>query len=206
MYARTITVDARPENVDAGIAYVRDEVLGAVTGMSGCIGMSMVADRRSGRCIVTSAWDSEKSMRASDGPVTPLRKRGVEVFGGSLHVDEWEMAVMHRDHPTGEGACVRATWIQGDPADVDRSIDVFKLTTLPAVAQLDGFCSASLLVNRSDGRAIATFTYDSRAALERNREQAGVVRSTTVEQMRAEVHDIREFDLVLAHLHVPEMA
>ena len=205
MYARTITIDARPENIDAGLAYVRDEVFDAVTGLRGCVGMSMVADRESGRCIATTAWDSEETMRASDLPMQPARERGGEIFGGPVQVDHWELAVMHRDHPSPQGACVRSTWVQGDPADAERAIDVFKMTSLPMLEQLQGFCSASLLINRSNGRAIATVTYDSRAALEATRGAANSVRSTSAAEMGAGVQDVREFDLVLAHLHVPEL-
>jgi hypothetical protein len=45
VYARSTTVLARPGAIDAGIAYVRDEVMPALLGMSGCIGMSMLVDR-----------------------------------------------------------------------------------------------------------------------------------------------------------------
>jgi hypothetical protein len=36
-----------------------------------------------------------------------------------------------------------------DPSQADRSIDIFKLGALPQIEQLEGFCSASLLVNRA---------------------------------------------------------
>ena len=128
------------------------------------------------------------------------------MFGAVPQVEEWEIAVMHRDHPSGDGACVRSTWIQGDPADLDRSIDVFKLTAMPAIQEYEGFCSASLLVNRTTGRALVTVAYDSRTGLDRSRERANAVRERTVNEMNASVQEVREFDLVMAHLHVPEMA
>ncbi|MGZ4429137.1 MAG: antibiotic biosynthesis monooxygenase [Nocardioidaceae bacterium] len=206
VHARTITIDARPEAVEAGLAYVRDEVLPTVLDMPGCIGMSMVADRVTGRCIATSAWESEEAMHASEGPVAPTRARAAEILGGPPQVEEWEIALMHRDHRSGEGACVRSTWLTGDPANLERNIDVFKLTTLPALEQFDGFCSASLLVNRASGRVLATIAYDSPQAREQARQQADALRSRTASEMAAKVQDVREFDLVHAHLHVPEMA
>lgn len=206
MHARTTTLDTRPGDIEAGLAYIRDEVFGAVTNMPGCVGMSLVADRDSGRCIATSAWESEEAMRATESAVAPMRDRAGEIMGTTARVEEWEIAVMHRDHTSGAGACVRSTWIQGAQADVDRSIDIFKLTTLPALEEFDGFCSASLLVSRATGRALATVAYDSRAALDAAREGANALRERTTNEMSAGVLAVQEFDLVLAHLHVPEMA
>lgn len=206
VHARTITIDARPELIDAGIALVRDEIFDAVTQMPGCVGMSFVADRASGRCIATTAWESEQALRDSEERVRPLRERSASVFGGSPQVEEWEIVVMHRDHRSGEGAGVRSTWLQTDPSRMDNSIDVFRSTTLPTAEGFDGFCSASLLVNRSNGRALATFAYDGPESLARTREQANALRSRSSTELGGTVEDVREFELVMPHLHVPEMA
>ena len=205
MHARTTTIDARADAIEAGIGYVRDEVMPTITDMPGCIGMSLVADRATGRVIATSAWESEEAMKASEGSVAPSRQQAADILGGPPRVDEWEIALMHRDHRSGEGACVRSTWLTGNPADVDRSIDTFKLTTLPSIEQYDGFCSCSLLVNRSSGRALVTVAFDTVDARTRATEQANKVRAKAASEMAAQVQDVREFDLVLAHLHVPEM-
>lgn len=206
MFARTTTIDAATGTIDAGIAFMRDEAFPTVTAMPGCVGMSVVADRESGRCIATSAWESQEALRASENDVRPLRERGREIFGNPATVDEWELAVVHRDHPSGDGAACRSTWIQGKPEDIDNAIDVFRMTTLPGLAEIEGFASASLMVNRSDGRALATIAYDNRDMLERSRQQADALRTRTVTETGSDVRDVREFDLLMAHLHVPEMA
>ena len=205
MHARTTTIDARADAIEEGIGYVRDEVMPTVTDMPGCIGMSLVADRATGRVIATTAWESEEAMHASEGAVAPTRQRAADMFGGPPRVDEWEVALMHRDHRSSEGACVRSTWLTGNPADVDRSIDAFKLTTLPSIEQYDGFCSCSMLVNRSSGRALVTVAFDTTDARQRVTEQANKVRAKAASEMAAKIQEVRDFDLVLAHLHVPEM-
>ena len=206
MYARSTTIRGRPESVDEGIAFCRDEVLPMCRELPGCLGLSMIVDRESGRCITTTSWDSIESLRATTTQLQPVRQRVADILGGTAEVAEWEIAVMHRDHASGAGACVRSTWIQGVQSDVDRSIDVFKLTTLPALEEFDGFCSASMLVNRATGRALVTVAYDSRAALDAAKERSNALRERTVNEMSATVQAVQEFDLVLAHLHVPEMA
>ena len=104
VYARSSTFLARPETIDDGIAFVRDEVMPAVMALDGCIGLSMICDRESGRCIATTAWSSEDAMSSSEQRVQPMRQRGAEIFGGETSVDLWEMAVLHRHVSRRAGA------------------------------------------------------------------------------------------------------
>ena len=117
----------------------RDTVMPALAGIDGYIGLSLLVDRSSGRCIATSAWQSEEAMRASEESIRPIRDRAAEVFGGSGSVEEWEIAVLHRDHRSRDGACVRATWVKVGPDQIDRGIDFYKMTLLPALEELEGF-------------------------------------------------------------------
>jgi len=114
--------------------------------------------------------------------------------------------VVHRDHSAPEGACARITWLKGDRDSADRAADVYRMAVLPRIQEFDGFCSASMLVNRATGRALVTVAYDSRAALDAAKERSNALRERTANEMSATVQAVQEFDLVLAHLHVPEMA
>ena len=75
MYARTTTVLAKRESIDAGIAHIRDAALPALQRMDGFIGLSLLVDRVSGRCVATSSWESKAAMRAPAGPVGTHRCR-----------------------------------------------------------------------------------------------------------------------------------
>ena len=205
MYARSTTFMARPESIDAGMAEVRDNVMPMMMRMDGCVGLSMLVDRSSGRCIVTSAWRSEEAMRASDEELRPVREQVGAMLEGRPETEEWEIAVLHRDHRSTDGACVRVTWMRVDPMELDRAIDVYRLASLPRAEELAGFCSASLLVDRRTGRAVSSVTYDSVRAMESNREAAAAMRSAGSKEAGAELLDAGEFELSLAHLRVPEM-
>jgi heme-degrading monooxygenase HmoA len=206
VYARSTTVDAQPEAIDAGIAYVCDEVMPAVEGMEGCIGMSLLVDRESGRCIATTAWQTEEAMRASADQVAPLRDRAAESFRGSTSVDMWEIASVHRDHRSAEGACVRVTWLKVPNGQMDRAVEFYRDSVLPALQDLEGFCSASLLIDRSSGRSVSSVTFDSAGALDRNREQARSLRAARLRELGANQIDVGEFELAVAHLRAPELA
>lgn len=207
MFARSTTITAPTDAVERGIAMVRDEVLPVVMQMDGCLGLSMIVDRQSGQAIVTASWRDEEAMRANSDSVQGLRTQVSESLGATIDdVQEWEVAVMHRDHPAPEAACVRATWLKGDPADVDRAVDIFRMGLLPRIEELEGFCSASLLVDRNTGMAVSTITYDSRESLERTRDQGTAIRRAGSEETRTDIVDVREYELAVAHLHIPEMA
>lgn len=208
MHARTTTIQADPTKIDDGIAHVRDHVIPAVAAIDGCVGMSLLVDRYSGRCITTTAWESEAALQGSAETVRPMRAGAEQALGSSRSgtVDEWEVAVVHRDHATGDGSSARVTWLSGGSDAAERATDIFKLAVLPKMQELDGFCSASLLVNRETGRVVSTVTFDSRERLEASREAAASIRTAASTASGLTVNDVAEMEMALAHLHLPEMA
>ena len=79
MFVRTTEVQADPDKIDDGIGVVRDEVFPAVSAMDGCVGMSLLVNRESGRCIATTAWQSKEATAASADKVMSLRSRAEQV-------------------------------------------------------------------------------------------------------------------------------
>ena len=206
MFARSTSINAQPSLIDKGIAHVRDTVMPALSHIDGYLGLSLMMDRESGRGIVTSAWKSEDAMRRSGDRVTAVRDDAVQIFGASgADVEEWEVVVMHRAHHAREGTWMRASWLGLDDADLADAIETFKSGTLAKIEDLPGFCSASLVVNRAEQRAVTTVGYDDRSSLEYSREGANAVRDEAARQIDAHLLGVAEFELALAHLHIPEM-
>jgi quinol monooxygenase YgiN len=204
MYARSTTVRGDPQRIADATAYIRDEVMPAVTQMSGCVGLSMICDGESGRCVVTTAWADESSMHATEEAVRPMRERLKEMYGGPSEVNEWEIAILHRMHEAPDGSCTRVTWTRGDPDEMDRVIDTFRMALLPRLEDLDGFCSVSVMVNRDNGMCALAATYMTRDAMIGSREAVSAMRHEFTQQLGMDVTDVAEFDLALAHLRVPE--
>jgi hypothetical protein len=206
VFARTTTFAAQPSSIDAGISCVREDVMPALQEMAGFIGLSLMVDRRSGECIATSAWETDEAQCASAQGIGPLRDRAAEAFGGRASVEAWEIAVLHRQHSSDTGACVRATWLALPADQMDAGIEYFRSSVLPQVEHLDGFRSASLMVERGSGRGVSSVSFGSRAAMERNRDQARALKAESIRAAGASEVAEGEFELVLAHLRVPELA
>ena len=205
MYARSTTIRGRPESVEKGIAFCRYEVLAMCQELPGCLGLSMIVNRESGRSITTTGWDSIESMKASATVMQPIRDGAAETLGGTPEVAEWEIAVMHPVHRSPGAARARVTWLRGEPTAIDRAADVFKLALMPEIQTFDGFCGVSFLINRETGLAVTSVAFDSRAALEGTRERARGLRARGSAEARLEIMEVAEFELALAHLDVPEM-
>ncbi|NYJ03993.1 hypothetical protein [Petropleomorpha daqingensis] len=205
MYARSTTVRGNPEAMDDAIAFVRDEAMPALLGMSGCVGVSMLCDRADGRCIITSAWGDETAMHATEQAVVELRRRAADLMDGEYETQVWEIATMHRVRDTGDGACARVIWSQGQAGQMDRVIDAFR-TTIPAqLEQMEGFCGVSAFVDRASGRAVAAVSYANRDAMDRSAEAGLALRDRFAASHGFDITDVAEFDLVLAHLRLPEL-
>jgi hypothetical protein len=205
MYARSTSIQGDPARIDAGITFVREEVMPAVTGMDGCIGLSMLVNRDTGHCIATTSWMTEDDMRATEGQVSALRSRGAEVMGGEIEVREWEIAVMHREHDAREGSWCRVTWLTCPPEDIESTLDFFRDTVMARLEDFDGFCSASMMVDRETGQCCGTARFDTREDLEATREMAQGMRDRRSRESNVVFGDVEECELVIAHLRVPEL-
>jgi quinol monooxygenase YgiN len=204
MYARSTTIHGDPGSVDATTAYVRDEVMPAVRDMDGCVGLSMLADRGTGRCIVTTSWRDQAALHASREAVRPSAERTAELLGGAPELQEWEIAAMHRVQEAAHGARSRVTWLRTDPGAVNRAVDAVRLSLMPKLDDLPGFCSVSVMVRRDDGLTVAAISYDSGTHLEQAAEGAREFREEFAPALGIEVVDSGEFDVAIAHLRVPE--
>jgi quinol monooxygenase YgiN len=200
VFARSTTVQVRPGSIDATVARVRDDVMPAVSATGGCLGVSMLVNPTSGRCIVTSAWLTEEAMTA-DQRLQPLVDRATA--GTAIpEVEDWEIGVVHRDHTSGPGAWVRVSWVHVEPEQTDRLAELYRTVLLPTMAEFGGFCSASLLLDRPSGHAVSSVTFDSYQAMRTTRTLAAGVR----EHVDGEVLEVDELQLAVAHLRVPEPA
>jgi hypothetical protein len=199
VYARSITIQLHTSAVDDGIALIRDELIPALQGMAGYGGMSMLVNRQSGRCFVTTAWETREEAIRAGANAPPMPGRVAAMLSATPSFDDWEIAVLHRDRRSPEGAGVRATWVQVPAGAMDQAVEYYKASVLPQLADVDGFCSSSLLVNRASGRAVSSATFDSVDAMQRNRDQVTALKYTSMREAGVDERDECEFELALAY-------
>ncbi len=200
IHARTATHNGRPENVNSCLQFLRDDAVPTMLSMPRCVGLSVLADHRSGLCIITTAWETREAMHASVARIRPLRDQTSKILHSSVDLEEWEVAAMHRKHTTGSPVGAQVTWLRVAPGEADALVDDYVRNTQPALNGIRGFCSASLLINREWGRAAITVSFDNPEATTRFRRTDG--RTT----LGTDIIQVRDFDHVMPHLRVPDLA
>lgn len=84
MWARISTYDGSPESLDETTTYAREEILPPLRQMSGYRGVYSLGDRRSGKGLSITLWDSEDALRASEAEADRMRRDGAERGAGSV--------------------------------------------------------------------------------------------------------------------------
>ena len=205
MHVRSTTVMGDPTSIEDGVAYLRDKVMQTLQTTEGCLGLSMLADRETGRCIASTAWKSDDAMRATEHKLQASRSSFALAVGGDHpDVQQWEIALVHREHPAGDGAGAQVAWARIQPNHVDALVDAYRENLMPKLSGLPGFCSLSFMVDRRNGRTVSVTCFEDPEALSRVRKEARSMREQFAQAMSARIVDVAEMELTLAHLGVPE--
>ena len=101
---------------------------------------------------------------------------------------------------------MRATWLKVPPDQFEPAIDFYRTSVLPDFEDLEGFCSASFMIEPRDGtrRVVDDLRQPSRRWSATGSGRSNCERATR--ELGADILDVGEFELALAHLRVPEMA
>ena len=83
MFARVSTIQGKPQQVEDGIRQYREQVMLAVKKMAGFKGAYFLVDRKSGKELSITLWDTEKNMQASTKAADQLRAQASQTVAAS---------------------------------------------------------------------------------------------------------------------------
>ncbi|MGH2756851.1 MAG: hypothetical protein ACRDI3_03590 [Actinomycetota bacterium] len=92
MYARVTVVNGSPDKIEQGIDTFNAEVLPAVKGVAGYKAAFLLADRKTGKGMGISIWESEDARRRGGEAVDAARAATIKAMGGTIPpVEEFEV-------------------------------------------------------------------------------------------------------------------
>jgi heme-degrading monooxygenase HmoA len=95
MFSRVSIIQGKPEETEAAIRYYREQVSPAVKKMAGFKGAYFLVDRKAGKFLGITLWDTEKNMRDSSAASAQLRAQAARTITFSLPpiVETYEVAL-----------------------------------------------------------------------------------------------------------------
>ncbi len=95
MFARISRIEGKPDRIEKGIRDYRDNMVPQAKQMQGFREAYLLVDRKTGRVMGITLWDSEKDLQASTVAANKLRSQGAQASGSSKPpvVEIYEVAV-----------------------------------------------------------------------------------------------------------------
>lgn len=96
MYARTTTIHAAKDRIEAGVREFR-EIVAEFHGLDGFMGAEFMVDRRLGRVVATTFWETEAAMLDSERRADERRALAAEVMGSTVSPSVERFQVLHSE-------------------------------------------------------------------------------------------------------------
>lgn len=96
MFARQSTLQVSPDQIDKGIRNFNEEILPAARQLKGFAGCQLLTDRKRGKVVAITFWETEEALRDSEAKATELRRTAATQMKatGEPLVERFEVAVM----------------------------------------------------------------------------------------------------------------
>jgi len=92
MFARVTSMQGPPDRIDESARQIQEQAVPFARQLSGFKGAYWLADRRTGKGLSVTLWESEEAMRASETEIEPRRKATVQAVGATLQsVEAYEV-------------------------------------------------------------------------------------------------------------------
>jgi heme-degrading monooxygenase HmoA len=94
LHARMSTLEGGPDEIDEVLREIREHVLPLLRQQDGFKGFITLEDRRSGKLIGITFWESEQAMQASEEVGDRTRSETAEVTGDAIEdVERYEVGL-----------------------------------------------------------------------------------------------------------------
>jgi heme-degrading monooxygenase HmoA len=165
MHTRLLTFN-RATNIDAGVAYLRDEALPVLNSQHGYRGVSASADRPGAVLGILSLWETESDRAASNSALGKARDEATKIVGGDLTVENFEEVAEAITKPPVAGCALIVSRLSMDPAAIDGNVAFFKSEVVPQIQSQPGFCALRNMIDRQSGRGVSGTVWENRKAME----------------------------------------
>lgn len=94
MFARVSIIEGSPERIDEGVRQTRDTIIPEAKKMRGFKGLYSLVDRKTGKEMAITLWETEADLNASTEAANRLRAQAIQTAAApSAKVEIYEVAI-----------------------------------------------------------------------------------------------------------------
>lgn len=198
LHVRLNLITADPIRLGDSVKFVENEVRPVVERLPGNLGMALKLNPDIGVAILESFWVSGDALQASERMAAPNRAAAVRRASGTVTVERYSVPVFEREAPLRSGEGVRVTRLDVQPGAVEDTVAAFGDVTVPWLADIEGFCSTLLFIDRTSGRSVVETVWRDPEALAASRSAAAAIRVNTVRATNGVIRSVEEYQLVFS--------
>ncbi len=203
-FVRVVRVKGDPSKLNENIKLWTTDILPILKKQKGFMGASLTGNRKTGDGMTVTYWESETAMKEARGQVRPEALKMLAKNGGSIvEDDECEVALLERFQSPKASVWSRVTTVQGDRAQIDKSIANFREKIVPALQKQSGVRTAFYFVNRQTGKAFGGSVWDTEQDLQKSEAAIAAARSEVVKTLGASDPKIDVFEIYFTEILAP---
>ena len=201
MYVRTLYITTDPADVDRATEAIAKAVPGMLYDQQGYQGFGMFADRKVGKVLTGSWWDSEQAMKHSDDQLRDRRNEMLAPLVSTVATASLEAVSFSRPASASSGG-FRLQRMVFDPSQAEQIVETFNTMGLPRLKDLAGFQGASLLMDRKRGMASVGVVFEDMESMAASAGPQAAIRKAAYAQLPG-VQLIALEELEVVDLEVP---
>ena len=203
MFLRTVRMEGDPEHLEKAIKAF-DRASMPIRRLPGCAAVALLADRKAGRSISLSYWETEAALKASEEAAADERALLTAEHDLTVaDVERYEVAALERREPLKDGTYARLICGRGDAERVDKVGLGMRERTLPIVKRQKGFRSVVGAFNRRNGRVLAGSCWETAADREASDAALAAIRLEVMQAVGvAQPIKVENYEVVFADIRV----
>ncbi len=203
-FVRVVRVKGDPSKLEENIKLWTTDILPILKKQKGFMGASLTGNRKTGNGMTVTYWETETAMKEARGQVRPEALKMLAKNGGSIvEDDECEVLLLERFQSPKSGVWSRITTVQGDPAQIDKSIANFRTKIVPTIQKQSGARTALFFVNRQTGKTIAGSVWDTEQDLQKSEAAIATLRTEAVKNFGGRDPKTEVFEIYFTEILSP---
>jgi hypothetical protein len=196
MYARVMSNELEPSQIDTFITMIRDQVIPRASKLHGIEGGCWLADRESGGVMGITLFDSEKSLTESQETADRTREEVSRAAGLTVPAFRNYEVIGSVGDALMLAKGGRVTTGQVKPTEIDTFVHVIHDQVIPRASRLPGFQGGYWLADRESGHVLGVTLFDGEASLRATADAASAIRDEASRAVGQVALEFRSYEVV----------